>query len=264
MKEEQTKVNTIEDPLGTFDASTWEYTTKGQEIEAAARASAHRSTSPFSLYRTEPRRRRRQTPPKSSESDLRPISREAKYDLLSQPVNTPKSRLDLIRKKHEEKEARRRFVEKNKQIEKEEEEKRSVPGTPALDARLSSSAMERKLYGRMPLPRTPEATIGKYRYAGSLGLGLASEIPSVDEPIDRLILHAVLRTHVPSYMEAEEGVTAEAAFEGYMMRTHSLVKVRHEQTAIAEAVPYIDLLKSKNLHTQISCRKRSRERRVVP
>ena len=74
-----------------------------------------------------------------------------------------------------------------------------------------------------------------------MGLG---EIPSLDEPIDRLILHAVLRTHIPSYMESEE-VLQRKPHRKYMMSTHSLVKVKHEMEAIDESVAHIDMLKSK-------------------
>ena len=242
---------------GAFDTASWTYIETPTGAGSGDITHKTRTHSPLSLYRSETKMGR--TASRGSSSSMRrdrPISRESKFDLLSQPANTPQSRLDLIRKKHEEKESRRLYIEKVQRIQDQKVVADTSDRGADAQTRPSSSSLQMRLTSpTAPLPVTPDDVIRRHKYAGSLGLGIASEIPSLDEPVDRLVLHAVLRTLVPAYMSADAGVTAEAAFEAYMLNAPSLLKVKHEMEAIQESVAHIDTLKRKGVTT---CRKLSK------
>ena len=109
------------------------------------------------------------------------------------------------------------------------------------------------------MPNPPSHVVGRGRFAGTRSI--AREIPSLGEPIDRLLLHAVLRTYVPMHLlsagggsisrspEDTEALRGEAAYEHFLLSAPSLVKVKHEQEAYELAQPYISSLKSRGYAT---------------
>ena len=69
---------------------------------------------------------------------------------------------------------------------------------------------------------------------------LTRDITNADDDIDRLVLHAALRTYIPPTSRAMSGMDA---FEEFLRMPPGLMKVKREAEASRYCAPYIKILK---------------------
>ena len=75
---------------------------------------------------------------------------------------------------------------------------------------------------------------------------LTRDITNVDDDIDRLLLHAALRTYIPATSKAMSG---EEAFEEFLRMPPGLLKVKRESECARFAQPYVKILKYSGFKT---------------
>ncbi len=95
-------------------------------------------------------------------------------------------------------------------------------------------------------------SVDPFRFDRFPGSALTLEITSKDEPINRIMLHAALRSFIPLTSQA---VTGEDAFQEFVNMPRGLLKVQRESEVTRFIQPYVKALKYAGMRTVESLKK---------